>query len=106
MNISVGRKSVPRPNPLHACVAFQRLRVEDFGSDQLVELLGGLDALVHGFDALHHDAVAVLLEHRVLDVILGGLSVREVDRGHFDEMLDLPQASVVLWDVLDDCHVW
>lgn len=41
----------------------------------------------------------------MLDVVLGGLAVGKVDWCDFDEMFDLPQASVVLGDVLDDGDV-
>lgn len=93
-------------HPFHARVSFQRVAVEYFGSDQLVIILRGHDALFKCFDVLHHDAVAVFLENSVREVYGGWLAVREVDGSDFHEMLDLPQSGVVLGDVLDDCDVW
>lgn len=95
---------LPVIEPLESAVQAKRWAIKIF----LVfrELLCGFQSLVQRFDVLYHHAVAVLLEIRVVQVFCCWLAVHEVDGGDFYEMLDLPQAGVVLGDVLYDGDVW
>ena len=94
--------SLPVVHPLESRVPSQNFSIELSLITQKSDC--SFISILETLHIFYHDAIAVLFEESVIDVIGCRLAVRESNRSDFYEMLHLPEASVVLGDVLDYCH--
>lgn len=93
---------LPRIHPLQSAISFEQFAVH---FRFLFIPFSCFNSFIQFLNVFDHDTIAILFEKCVFDVLLRWFTIWEADGCDFDEMFYLPQSSVVLWDIFDDCNV-